>query len=183
MEFILQYEGRLKSSGNASEKHALRKYFHNQLFNLWNAPPLAERRYLWRPGGDENVSILEEVEGYYFAPLVCTRLNLVAELDILLLRPEQPGYLISGGDIDNKLKTLFDGLRTPNNIHEIAEREPRNSPDEPLFCLLEDDKLITRVNVRVERLLKPLPEKHISMYIGVSIRASRATLDNISFIA
>jgi hypothetical protein len=184
MEFILLYEGRLKSSGNAADKHALRKYFSEQLETLWNNKPLAGKEDLLRyPPRKGETSIIEKVEGHYFAPLVTSRLHLVAELDILLLRPEQPGYLISGGDIDNKLKTLFDGLRTPNNIHEIPGGEPKNSPGRPLYCLLEDDKLITRVNVRVERLLRPAPEKYVNMYLGVKIKASKVVMENIGFFS
>jgi hypothetical protein len=52
-------------------------------------------------------------------------------LDILFLRRDNPGNLIaSGGDIDNRLKVLFDGLRMPEPMSDLggnaigARREP-----------------------------------------------------------
>jgi hypothetical protein len=51
---------------------------------------------------------------------VCSQLRLVARLSIVMLRPEPPGSIITaGGDIDNRLKTLFDALRMPKVISEI----------------------------------------------------------------
>ena len=48
---------------------------------------------------------------YVFVPLVTREMDVVAELSIIMLRPEIPGQLVTqGGDIDNRLKTLFDAL-------------------------------------------------------------------------
>ena len=72
------------------------------------------------------------MKGFKFAPLVNKKLELVSELDILFLRPEEPGQIVSGGDIDNCLKTLFDALRCPSNKHEIPNNEDlsRTEPTE-----------------------------------------------------
>jgi len=52
-----------------------------------------------------------EVSGKKFLPLVRQSLSLVCKLDILFLRKEEPGGIITqSGDIDNRLKTLFDGI-------------------------------------------------------------------------
>lgn len=46
-------------------------------------------------------------------------LQLYAELDILVLRPEAPGaVIVHSGDVDNQLKTLFDALRRPAEASE-----------------------------------------------------------------
>ncbi|HZM57458.1 MAG TPA: hypothetical protein VFC03_20785 [Acidimicrobiales bacterium] len=66
------------------------------------------------------ISILMPIGAHVFAPLICTNLRLLAELDILMLRPEVPGRIINHGDIDNRLKTLFDALRAPSNEQEIG---------------------------------------------------------------
>jgi hypothetical protein len=61
----------------------------------------------------------------------------------------------NGGDIDNRVKVLFDGLRMPKSAAEIGGFAPE--PDEdPFFCLLEDDSLITEVSVTTDRLLIPM---------------------------
>ena len=93
-------------------------------------------------------------------------LDLICDLDILFLRPDRPGSVVWAGDIDNRLKTLLDAMRIPEVGEDYASREP--SDDEvPFFCLLEDDKLITKVAVETDRLLEP---------IGNSVDAADARL-------
>jgi hypothetical protein len=76
-------------------------------------------------------------------------------LDILFLRRDGPGSLIkSGGDIDNRLKVLFDGLRMPQGSEELCGDSPCQDED-PFYCLLEDDKLISKVQVETNWLLTP----------------------------
>src|SRR6266849_6098917 len=54
------------------------------------------------------------IGGKQFVPLVRQSLALACSLDILFLRREEPGSLIlQGGDIDNRIKTLFDALKMP----------------------------------------------------------------------
>ena len=98
------------------DKQLLRRHFHSQLAILWQQIPLNERRKLLekKPGQGET-SIIRVVNGFDFAPLINEQLNLIAELKITLLRPEPPGSIITqAGDIDNRLKTLFDALEVPN---------------------------------------------------------------------
>jgi integrase len=54
--------------------------------------------------------------------------------------------LIKSGDIDGRLKTIFDALRMPKNLDETARQKPQDDED-PFFCLLEDDKLISEIRV------------------------------------
>jgi hypothetical protein len=75
-------------------------------------------------------------------------------LDITWLRREEAGKIVDGGDIDNRLKTLFDGLRMPHNGNEIAS--PPATDNERRYCLLEDDKLITKLSVSTHQLLEPM---------------------------
>src|SRR5215218_4838654 len=79
-------------------------------------------------------------------PLVCKPLHLLAEIGILMLRSELPGgHRNEWGDIDSRLKTLFDALRVPGVPQEIASNTRPSSANEPHFILLEDDALITRI--------------------------------------
>jgi hypothetical protein len=82
--------------------------------------------------------------GYNFLPLISEYFGLTCSLDILFLRRDAPGQLIqSGGDIDNRIKVLLDGLRMPKSVEECKE-VPKEG-ENPFFCLLEDDSLITKI--------------------------------------
>lgn len=91
--------------------------------------------------------------GGRFVPLVSKSGGFTCSLEILFLRRDNPGHLItSGGDIDNRIKVLFDGLRMPDTVGELGGL-PIEPDENPLFCLLEDDTLITNVTVTTDRLL------------------------------
>ena len=133
MEFRLFYRGPLKSNGNPAEKQSVRRQFHPQLKKLWSQKPLVGHvAYL-----DENsgrVHLVYPLSDFKFACLVSSRHKTYAELDILFLRPEPAGQIIksSGGDIDNRLKTLFDGLRCPVLENEIVKGDTPQSDETPI---------------------------------------------------
>ena len=59
--------------------------------------------------------------------------------EIFMLRPEVPGAIITqGGDIDNRLKTLFDALRMPQNENELPKDEIPGTDEVPFFWLFPD---------------------------------------------
>jgi len=96
-----------------------------------------------------------------------------------MLRPELPGGIVrSGGDIDNRLKTLFDALRLPGMPQEIASSTRPSSTTEPNFTLLEDDAPITRVNVETDRLLAAPDPNQVRLIIRVNVRASQVIYGN-----
>jgi hypothetical protein len=68
--------------------------------------------------------------------------------------------LIQGGDIDNRLKTLFDALRMPNNLSETGNQKPDEN-ETPFFVLLEDDSLISELRVVTDQLLLLPKEREI----------------------
>jgi hypothetical protein len=93
--------------------------------------------------------------GGRFVPLISEDGGFTCSLDILFLRRDNPGNLIaSGGDIDNRLKVLLDGLKMPSVIADLGGL-PLISDEDPFFCLLEDDSLITGITVTTDRLLVP----------------------------
>jgi hypothetical protein len=120
--------------------------------------------------------IAKAAYGFVFIPLVCQDLGLTCSVDVMFLRRDEPGSIInSGGDIDNRLKVLFDGLRIPQNAEELAGDQP-TAPNERFFCLMEDDKLITEVKVTTDRLLRPCgtneAENDVELIIWVKTFAS-----------
>jgi hypothetical protein len=178
MRFTLTYTGSLKASGRPDHKHDLRKKFHSQLKVLWQQLPLADYKDWYEnqdPATPAKVNLNRKVGSFSFVPLVSPDLDLVCELQITMLRPEPPGALITKcGDIDNRLKTLFDSLRVPKNENELP-KGLKGSPDEvPFFCLLEDDNLITAVSVRTDRyLVSPDVDSLVHLDIVVETRLTK----------
>lgn len=178
MSFRLIYEGQLLSSNGADHlairrnKHGIRKQIHSQLKRLWQTDrrlnltsqsPIPGKPYYGdRPfPPDEGLNYLAKKYGrggYGFIPLVGMSIGdrepeVVCSLNILFLRREPPGALVQGGDIDNRINTLFDGLKIPDDGSGVTE-EP-NEDEKPMYCLLKDDRLISEVKVTTDRLLKP----------------------------
>ena len=198
MELVLYYRGPLRSNGDPRHKHHIREHFHAQLRMLWEQPPLSRVRSEALdpspsdPGQnyeDENLamlarmnqfpSLLVTVGGIQFVPLVATRLKAIAELDITLMRPEPAGRIVtSGGDIDNRIKTLLDALKIPDeNQVKVGIKSPPT--EQPIHCLLEDDQLITRLAISAEQLLEPVADKsEVVALIRVKTRRTLETLHN-----
>lgn len=102
-----------------------------------------------------------------FLPLVRSSLHLNCEIDILFLRQQDPGALISqGGDIDNRVKTLLDALRIPSADEET--RAPTGG-DGMAFCLMESDTLVSRLNIDTDRLLFAESEKPNEVHLVIEI--------------
>lgn len=180
MQFTLTYRGSLKSNARPKEKHVLRQHFHRQLKLLWAAYPLSEYGDWLQPLDEKNeISVLRHVHGFTFAPLVCRKMRAVAELDIKLLWPHASGSIITnGGDIDNRLKTLFDALKLPSEPTALPSGTLPEEDEAPFFCLLEDDSLIARVNVDADRLLeKTNTPSEVALFIRVTTRNLGSTWD------
>ena len=177
MEFRLTYAGPLygasKTKTRADHKHEIRCHFHPQLRRLWEVTPhLRNARAVDPGGGYIHPAALEmaaqlrvdwlasqfQRNGYRFVPLVTEELSLLCSVSILFLRPDAPGSLIQSGDIDNRLKTLFDALRIVGSAQELGKYQEPAEDQTPFFCLLEDDSLITRVSVETDTLLEPVSD-------------------------
>jgi hypothetical protein len=167
MEFHLVYAGDLlKASGAASkrawEKHCIRRYFHGQLKRLWEThlalKYYADKTVEWEHKPPErfldSLAKNHERGGIGFIPIATEANGLVLSLDVLLLRPEGPGQILdSAGDIDNRMKVLIDALRIPREQSEMKRREGDDPDPNPMYCLMTDDKLITVLKVKTDRLL------------------------------
>jgi hypothetical protein len=134
----------------------------------------------------EQVSPLLSVKNLEVMPLVRKSLFLACGLDILFLRKEEPGSLIlQGGDIDNRIKTLFDALKMPSN-DDFNGSELSNGPlPSPLYCLLESDSLISDFSIKTDRLLtapnsSPL---QVRLVIGVTIKVLKVRTYNIILLS
>ena len=193
MQFRITYEGKLMPSGHATHKHEIRRQFHPQLKRLWDQnaslksmrDPVLDLVTVNRPADRSRVEGLAERfsrNNYQFVPLVTRDLNVsYCGLDILFLRPDSPGAILKSGDIDNRLKTLFDALRMPYGKDELGGFNFPEDHEKPFYCLLEDDSLITKVSVETDMLLEPIngafDVNDARIIVSVNIQPASARLD------
>jgi hypothetical protein len=106
---------------------------------------------------------------------------LTCGLKILFLRKEAPGKVYQGGDLDNRLKTLFDALAVPAHPEQVVA--DASAPD-PIYTLLEDDSAITKVEIETHRLLsRPGANTHeVRLIIDVDVRVAQARIYNQPFL-
>jgi hypothetical protein len=125
MQFRLLYEGPIppRQRVNVEDIHVIRMALHPQLKALWQYEPLSNSpEWLKDPPLPGKLGILERCNNVLFAPLITRKNNLTCELSITLLRQQPPGQLLGeGGDIDNRMKTLFDALRMPNTAEAAGQ--------------------------------------------------------------
>jgi hypothetical protein len=181
MDFTLVYQGDLKANVNTKQKQEIRRVFHPQLKALWQYPPLDTMQDMLKENPPKNVSVIKQIGSFQYATLINKNLKNAAEIEITFLRPSPPGSLIiQGGDIDNRLKTLFDALRMPQVPTEIPSGDFPTESEKPFYCLLEDDVLITKVAVNSDRLLGSTESaNYVHIVIHVKTRALVATWNNI----
>jgi hypothetical protein len=126
------------------------------------------------------------LSGVDFIPLLTRKNYRVAELALLLWRRSEPGNILQpDGDIDNRLKTLFDALRMPHSVDEIDSgslfKEGR------CYCLLEDDSLITKLTVSTHKTYRPPPSEltdteasiYVELNMIVTVKATFPTIRNM----
>jgi len=120
--------------------------------NLGSPPDVDKAEDFYLDLGADVITKRWERCGYKFWPLVTEEYCVNCSLDILFLRPEERGMIIRSGDIDARIKTIFDALRMPKNLDEAGGSGPQID-EQPFFCLLEDDKLISEIKVTTDSLL------------------------------
>jgi hypothetical protein len=176
LEFRLLYQGLLRSNGNVEDKFLIRRQFHSQLRRLWSEHPVL-RETVKRVGmvssqhdekywerGIEAIAGNNRISDFRFLPLAHKRFFLRCSLDVLFMRREKAGTVFMRGDIDNRLKTLFDALKMPFPPQECGTEKPLEEED-PFYVLLEDDEIIADVSVTTDRLLQvPDEQKHARDY-------------------
>ncbi len=192
VDFIIRYKGKLPASTNhrAQDKHRVREHLNPQLETLCHRNPLFRDALLpnlgyWKgpagkfesPGSGGRF-FRWPLCGYDFIPLIHRPLELVCQLDITWLRREIAGDIVHGGDLDNRLKTLLDGLRMPHQKDDL-KGFPQGT-GKPFFCLLEDDSLITKLSVSTYQLLEPLgaPEQEhdVDLILHVTVQSTSSMM-------
>lgn len=195
VEFRLLYEGPLRGQeAGAADKHAIRQALHPQLRQLWKvkeylkwvahdfaSSPKTNPKDKQPEEGEDRFSFGIRLMGenwakgtgedaFHFVPVVTEGLALRCSLDILLLRPGEKKYIVEQGDIDNQIKTLFDGLKIPTRLADIGG-VPCQDDEHPFFCLLEDDRLVSEIRVNGDELLM-LPDERVAIQQRDEARAT-----------
>jgi hypothetical protein len=192
-------------------KHDIRKYFHKQLKRLWEIDRFLHETQVVTSREDTNASrlvgegfglgsradvktLMSEViankyreNGYRFVPLVREQDALSCNIDVLFLRADYPYSVFSAGDVDNRIKTLIDSLCKPKNADALRQNAIPADGEDPFYCLLEDDKLITGFKVETDQLLNRSDANEqdrswAELVIGVEIRPSVVTNLNAGFL-
>jgi hypothetical protein len=208
LEFRLTWQGQLLADttrdgaarrSRAEHKQKIRQGLHPQLKRLWaNSPFLSKAGQPGKTPGTRIFATLSaknsteglanrfSMFGYRFVPLVVHELDLLCSVDILFLRLGEPGHMISrAGDVDNRLKTIFDALCLPRNASQLGPYTSPGPDEDPFFCLFQDDSLITKASVETDVLLQPTSNppnpSDVHLVITVRLRPGRITAENVGF--
>jgi hypothetical protein len=121
--------------------------------------------------------------GAWFRPLVRESFALHCGLNVLFLRKEPPGRVYQSGDLDGRMKTLIDALTMPQHIEQVLEKTT-TTKFAPLYCLLEDDSMISGLEIESERLLGDYSQTadFVKLTIEVDVRIKRPMIYNQSFL-
>lgn len=183
MEFCLHYFGPLKSNAGPIEKHQIRCQLHHQLKSICSSYPFLSS---FEPDFNETRKqtekpLFKEIDEKKYWFLICECLSTSVDLNLTLLVPHQTHAIVSGGDVDNRIKTLFDGLRIPQIENEIPNNDSFDY-SEGMFCLLEDDKLINNIQIQMFQDHAPIDDKSCRVLIKVNTRINGAKWGNLNFI-
>jgi hypothetical protein len=196
MKFQLSFEGPLPSSGNANDAYPrpaklqaiwkIRDSINSQLLHLVETHPALSGRS--SPSRALRHALIPPivVDGFPFRALARAHFKVKCSLKIDLLVNHEPGSVITKrGDLDNRIKTLMDGLRVPASQQEIKNFASKDFlKQNDYVCLLEDDILVSALDVEMQRYLGPpmgAGEDHVRANIGVKIEPTEHTFNNEAF--
>jgi hypothetical protein len=192
MRFALSFEGSLPSSGNDDQTKPPSKL--KQIWDIRDAiSPQIEGLFkthhaLRGATGASRITknIVNDpiiINGLQFLALIRPALKLKCGLEIqMLVNHDVASIVTKSGDLDNRLKTLFDGLRCPASQQEIKQHKLAGT--NPHYCLLEDDALITSLQIETLRNYgAPLASAidHVRLNITVTVEPAEGDVANSPF--
>ena len=155
MPLVLSFRGSLppvkRDEKRKEEKQNIRRVLHEQL----NRVPKKPYNTLFR---DCDLYRVHVIGGFKFHPLICKHKfypRRGCELQIEILSNDPFGAIYSNGDLDNRLKTLFDALCLPRK--EQLPLDQLEDGEGPFWVLLSDDQLITDLRITQHILHEPMP--------------------------
>ncbi|WP_218961087.1 hypothetical protein [Ruegeria sediminis] len=104
---------------------------------------------------------------------------------LLLVAPNSP-HLLAKGDIDNRMKTLLDGLRMPQQKSELLDLHDLGNLERPIYVLMEDDSQVAKLSVEYDTYLAAsdadIKNDVVNAIIDVQIRPTLITIDNTLYL-
>jgi hypothetical protein len=190
MEFRLLFRGHLPSADKADVemKHNIRKQLHPQLREVWMGHPSLKGSF--EPGLKSGISIVDKIANDYskckfrFVPLVRKKEN-ACSLNITILFRHEPYRAYNRGDLDNRVKTLVDGLRMPDQCSEVTGQLPSEDED-PFFVLMDDDIAIYEFRVTTDQLFvpyNPKVENYRDVFAVIGVRMTTVGRNPIAYLS
>ncbi|UVO53543.1 hypothetical protein [Sphingomonas sp. SUN039] len=180
MRFSLTFQGDLPPRGSPSQIQNVRAQFDPQMRRLWNTEPLiGSAKFIDPLYMPNDCYVPRRIKDTEYVPLVSDKLALRASLSVTLYSSDLPGGMLSHGDIDNRMKTLLDALTIP----PIQQAPNLSTNDGRTFCLLDDDRLVSELAIRNERLLTvEVGNRQSLAIIDVKLIAARALMCNVGIV-
>lgn len=135
MRLTLTYQGRLPATqrGVSSFKAEIRRQLHPQIRD----------QIAHMLDGPNAQYVTSSVDGFEFVSPAHKRFRTAIDLDLIILTPSKRRH---AGDLDNRLKTLIDGMTRPVSLNQM---QGFTQPDGggPTYCLLDDDGLVRSLRI------------------------------------
>jgi hypothetical protein len=212
MELTLTYSGPLPACQDADkhteQKQKIRLAFSRQLEKKFTTEPtlmqwsdspqgcglMAHTKVIsgaivWDCEQEKHQACFYEAEtcGFRAVPIVTSHNGLGCQLDVEILRRARAGGVMAGGDrggdIDNRLKPLLDALALPMRPNQIPG--PLWGKGERLYCLLEDDALVSRLMIDIQRWdedpATPAEQDDVQLRIKASIQPCEPRIYHAGF--
>lgn len=159
MRFTLLLEGTLPSSGDATQKAAIRTALQHQLKELYKVTSSAVNL--------GNKIIIGNVEYIGIIPIDWT-----CRLVVRIVRRTAPVGRVGNSDLDNLMKTLSDGITAPNgHVGQAAG----TAVTETTYCVALEDNQITSINVEEDYLWSQPEVKDLAV---ITVYTKETTIDD-----
>jgi hypothetical protein len=170
MKILLRYRDNLRPQADPAQKMRLRFFLSNQLRRVWETHfepkhPRAELPHstankLPKPNSPSYFhTVFDRYPTYRFIPLLTHGNKIRCHLSIRYGRWRTGGLarVLDNGDLDARLKVLFDGLSVPqlDQLDFSAIRAEHQANE--CFVLAEDDRLIESLDVETFEILDAPP--------------------------
>ncbi|HEV8348219.1 MAG TPA: hypothetical protein VGQ16_16700 [Vicinamibacterales bacterium] len=186
MKLLLRYRDNLPASAGPAEKMQLRFFLSRQLRRVWEnyfeaKHPLGQlprAKPTKLPAANSLpyfMTVFDDEPSYRFVPLVTHGNKIRCRLSIRYGRWRTGGaaQLLDNGDIDARLKVLFDGLSIPQANQLNFSKVHLEHQTDTCFVLAEDDRLIESVEIGTFEILDaPKGQKEDNLETVFHIQAS-----------
>jgi len=177
MHITLTYKGVIPgNSRKQSDVWTIRKSFDKQLRKLKLAEPFNYVEKLSNPNPDPSSSYIGfDVGNSTYIPFITEKMKTRCSLYIRVFRGlRQYNPVLGNVDLDNRIKTLIDALRAPQQVGES-----KGNDGYVRYVLLQDDALIDGITVKSDHYLAEDSDNVVLAIITADIHLAHATWQNM----